>query len=121
VSPTAEAEALDVVAHLFRRRASLQRRLAAVEANAVQAIDAARAAGVEWDELAGAAGMTSAPGVIQWRRRNSRAVSGDMTCEFCGGPFARVAKMGPTPRFCSGACRTAAHRARHARSDQAGA
>ena len=34
-----------------------------------------------------------------------------MTCEWCGAAT-RPGRRGPTPRFCSGRCRVAAHRAR---------
>ena len=41
-------------------------------------------------------------------------------CEHCGRPLpSRTARRGRPPRFCSGACRTAAHRARHQATDPA--
>lgn len=38
-----------------------------------------------------------------------------VVCEWCGAEFQRPSHRGPTPRFCSGAHRQTAHRARQPR------
>lgn len=36
-----------------------------------------------------------------------------ITCAHCGDDFTHSATKGPKPKYCSGRCRQAAHRARH--------
>ena len=57
------------------------------------------------DELLGPSGQHGEPGVDNARPR---------TCQWCGNPLSTDGSRGGRPaKYCSGACRTAAHRARH--------